>query len=749
MHLETGARDLRGNAGYRGLFALIAIGVATGWSGSIASGQTSATLLAGFQADEHWNAGQPDFDHHVRGDRGLKLTSTNGAMITTQLTLGPEKTFPGQQIEFKIWPDQLQDISYLQIIVWPHSGGGNYQCSIYSIVNGIVLDDWWLKSQQWNTLRIRPPVSLEHASTSTVGWWGTYPWGLQSNPAPWGTVGKLKISLQAKPGKSCSVTFGELTAPPRQRGYVTIGFDGPYTPGLTTGDAHAVTDMTNRNWPGVLWCTAKPWTENAAAYVPLATSLELQNNHGWDLSSHGWNGANLGIADEAAIRTELSTTIAAMTSAGVDPLRGLRWHSHRGNQTSNLLQSLLPEYFVGSRGGYGATGRSWRCTDNQLDTVPPVFWYHTAAIFGPDMEYYGFHTEDILDRAAQYGLWLNFFTHRIENNPSPDFNSSTAWWNEFVTLLEAKVNSGQLQVVTFSDLYAITNCPHTGPDTDCDGIPDAQDNCPGIYNPRQEDSDGDGIGDACDNCPHTFNPDQVDSDHDGVGDACDNCPHTFNPDQVDSDHDGVGDVCDNCPFAYNPNQLDSDGDGIADACDNCPFVYNPDQLDSDHDGVGDVCDNCPFVYNPNQLDSDHDGVGDVCDNCPFVYNPDQLDADQDSVGDACDNCPFVYNPDQLDADQDGVGDVCDNCPLVPNPDQTDGDGDGIGDACPLLHPIIRGDVQLDGVVDVSDAPALVRVMEAPAEATPYERFAADVNGDGKIDGRDIQAYINLLLGSQP
>ena len=47
-----------------------------------------------------------------------------------------------------------------------------------------------------------------------------------------------------------------------------------------------------------------------------------------------------------------------------------------------------------------------------------------------------------------------------------------------------------------------------GEDTDEDGIPDTEDNCPDTYNAGQEDDDGDGVGDACDNCPSVANADQ-------------------------------------------------------------------------------------------------------------------------------------------------------------------------------------------------------------------------------------------------
>ena len=85
------------------------------------------------------------------------------------------------------------------------------------------------------------------------------------------------------------------------------------------------------------------------------------------------------------------------------------------------------------------------------------------------------------------------------------------------------------------------------PDTDGDGIIDANDNCPLTANAAQQDADGDHVGDACDNCVSVKNRGQADSDGDGIGDACDGCPFAGDTEQIDSDGDGVGDVCDPAP----------------------------------------------------------------------------------------------------------------------------------------------------------------------------------------------------------
>jgi len=80
-----------------------------------------------------------------------------------------------------------------------------------------------------------------------------------------------------------------------------------------------------------------------------------------------------------------------------------------------------------------------------------------------------------------------------------------------------------------------------------DGWVDAEDNCPAVYNPFQEDGNDDGIGDACE-----------DFDADGVVNAWDNCPTTTNSRQVDKDGNGVGDVCDGAqvpPCFLKPDSL--------------------------------------------------------------------------------------------------------------------------------------------------------------------------------------------------
>lgn len=83
----------------------------------------------------------------------------------------------------------------------------------------------------------------------------------------------------------------------------------------------------------------------------------------------------------------------------------------------------------------------------------------------------------------------------------------------------------------------------------------------------------------------------TDKDGDGIPDATDNCPNVFNPprpmsgpNQTDADGDNIGDACDKCPLEAGetctpPSADDIDGDGVANGIDNCPEIPNPAQDD--------------------------------------------------------------------------------------------------------------------------------------------------------------------------
>lgn len=102
----------------------------------------------------------------------------------------------------------------------------------------------------------------------------------------------------------------------------------------------------------------------------------------------------------------------------------------------------------------------------------------------------------------------------------------------------------------------------------------------------------------------------TDGDGDGIDDAADLCPTVFDPirpmdggTQADADDDGIGDACDPCPLDAAASCAlleanDIDGDGVPNGTDNCPELANPDQADADDDGHGDACDGCADLANP-------------------------------------------------------------------------------------------------------------------------------------------------------
>ncbi len=110
-------------------------------------------------------------------------------------------------------------------------------------------------------------------------------------------------------------------------------------------------------------------------------------------------------------------------------------------------------------------------------------------------------------------------------------------------------------------------------DTDGDGIPDDEDQCPKLVEDKDNFEDDDG-------CP------DPDNDQDGLADGQDKCTNEPEDEDAFADEDG-------CP------DLDNDADGIPDAQDRCPNEKGTARFDGcpvrdrDADGIPDDQDKCP------------------------------------------------------------------------------------------------------------------------------------------------------------
>lgn len=215
----------------------------------------------------------------------------------------------------------------------------------------------------------------------------------------------------------------------------------------------------------------------------------------------------------------------------------------------------------------------------------------------------------------------------------------------------------------------------TNGDTDTDGVPDEEDNCPGVSNPGQEDADFDGFGDSCDNCRDVANSDQLDDDGDGAGNRCD----------LDVDEDGLDDAQDNCPEHANPEQSDADADGQGDRCDCDTLCENREcgSFNAALPGEPALNCNCGPACAGEQVCASGE-----CTTCDTVCADACGDVELDQSGCDCGPCTdavlsecFENQCQRPDADRDGVPDSDDNCVSVANRDQADDDGDGQGDAC--------------------------------------------------------------------
>jgi hypothetical protein len=151
-------------------------------------------------------------------------------------------------------------------------------------------------------------------------------------------------------------------------------------------------------------------------------------------------------------------------------------------------------------------------------------------------------------------------------------NGSVAFLaDEGENMLDAWVNTGMAQP------HEMENINWAAPDSDDDGIPDVDDNCPDVTNIDQLNNDNDTQGDVCD----------ADDDNDGLTDVFEVSINT-NPFLSDSDADSVNDFDEvnfdgsatyNPATDMNPLSQNTDDDAYLDGVDPIPLVFNQEDGD--------------------------------------------------------------------------------------------------------------------------------------------------------------------------
>lgn len=198
-------------------------------------------------------------------------------------------------------------------------------------------------------------------------------------------------------------------------------------------------------------------------------------------------------------------------------------------------------------------------------------------------------------------------------------------------------------------------------DSDGDGVPDSEDNCPDDINRDQQDTDGDGVGDVCDT--RDTRPESPREKPDLIIESLTHSPANPDTNEIIT----FKAVVKNIGFVEsNKSTLEFRIGGETPGPENrfdvpalAPgktFTETRQSSFSDaknygNTAIADIFDDVDELDEDNNKKTDSYSVS--------VAPEERPDADNDEIPDSYDNCPDDSNRDQKDSDEDGIGDACD------------------------------------------------------------------------------------------
>ena len=268
---------------------------------------------------------------------------------------------------------------------------------------------------------------------------------------------------------------------------------------------------------------------------------------------------------------------------------------------------------------------------------------------------------------------------------------------------------------------------------------------------------------------------RIDTDGDGIPDSEDNCPRDINRDQKDTDGDGIGDVCDELTQPERPSEK---SDLIIESLTHSPdnpvtgekiefkaVVKNIGVVDAGKSTLefrigGETSGpenrfDVPALAPGKTFTQIREASFDDVKNYGITAIADIFDALEEENEDNNKKVDTfsVKEARPPDSDDDGVPDKDDNCPRDPNRDQKDSDDDGVGDVCdveeePVMEPISsKTEEQISSrtVEQIEDDDKReLEITERPKVPT-WVKTTAQFWVDGNVGDQDFTGGIGFLI----